>query len=358
MRVASYGLAMVLAGCSSPSGGDGPDDGGGGVLDTGALDSGLETGEACEGMWVRGTLTVPADVDVPAGAVTVDLVGAELVTGDLVEEEVLASTTIGPILAGEAVDYALCVPPVPTADDLYTLDGLDEMPIVTYSLRARAAGGTWVGASWPTMLTWLEGTIPVDWLDGGAAPGWNVLHVLRHEGAPFTDESTFDFAANLLWEASPTVSGTVAPDFSQSTDLRVGAYNINRFTDISLAAPAEPSLVGEPLSVPGASTPFDLGLSTPPEDHTVEIEGYPFCEAGYFTVQLWAETTGDDRWQPTEETLLANATSATPQRRLLYLEPSDWRASLAVDQGWPMGWSILEEEALVDWSTGLALDGS
>ncbi|TNE83933.1 MAG: hypothetical protein EP330_31300 [Deltaproteobacteria bacterium] len=285
-----------------------------------------------------------------------DLVEAERVVGDLIEGDVVASLVLDPLTAGVDASFALCAPAVPRSADLYTLDSAPGMSLATYSLRARASGGEWVGASWPMMLTWLEGSLSTDLIDSGAAPGWNVLHLLREEGVPFTDTTDFDFDANLLMPATPVLSGTMVPDLSAHSDLVVGAYNINRIADSSMVTPPNPSLPGTPATSTGASTAFALTLASPPPDHTEAFDGLFYAEAGYYMVGVWSDTSGDERWQPTEETMHANSTSATPERWLYFLEPLDWRASVMVDAGWPMGWSVLESGQYVAWSEGLTLD--
>lgn len=356
MRAGLLVLLGIIGGCAGSGGTDGSDTAT--ETDTAGGDTAGETAVACEGMWVRGSLVVPAGVDVPVGAVWVELVRAELVPGDLVEVDVLESTNVGPITAGADTSYALCVPNVPTADDLYSLESFPDMRVVSYSLRAQSNGGVLVGASWPTMLTWLEGTLPASWVDLGAAPGWNILHILRGEGAPFTDASTFDFQANLLWDQAPTLTGVVNPDLSALTSAHIGAYNVNRIVDASLAAPAVSSLTGMAFTATGPSMPYSYELTDPPGDHTGDVAALSFSEAGYYSMLGWEEQSGDDLFQPTSDVLYANSTAGVPRRTLVFIAPKDWRASIDVAEGWPMGWSLLEQDVPVAWSEGMTIGGT
>lgn len=349
-------ILAVVAGCSGPAVVD--DDGTDEIADS---DTGMVE-VVCETLEVPGSITIPAGADVASGAIEIELVFSDL-RDELAAGEVLASVEIDAPAPGNSGDFSLCAPNVPPPSDLYTVDPTEapDMLAASYAIRARMGDGAWGGAALPDFLLWVEGTIPTEMADMGIVAGWNVLTANIIDGGmssvALSEESSFDFDANLLYVEPPQFRGTLVPDLSGETDLALGLWNINRFVDGNLAQPPDSTLAVTPVTDASASAALSFGtLGEAPNIHTEVFDGLDYAEAAFYMILIWSDTEADADFNPGADLPLANSTTPTPAQNALFIQPTDWRAAVLPLSGLSIGWNLAEGEAAVDWSSGFVLD--
>ncbi|MCO4744088.1 MAG: hypothetical protein KC912_04820 [Proteobacteria bacterium] len=321
----------------------------------------------CEQLELVGKVVVPGGAVLPAGSVSVDLIFVDLTTDGLATGSVKDLDALGTLSAGQDHAFSLCIAPTPEPSDVYAPepDSGTDFKVASYVFRVFEDDGngsatSWVGASMPDFLVWAEGTIPVDWVDAGMAPGWNVvtMDVLDESvsAAPLTDSTSFDIDADLLYVEPPPLGFTIQPDLSSSTDLAVGLWNINRFIDSTAAAPAAATVAGMPFTSAGASSSAAFGtLGQPPADHLMSVTDFEFVDVAFYMGAVWSETDGSNSFE-SPEVMHANTTSATPERNMVYFEAQDWRATVYMGFGLEMGWNVFQGDAPAPWQGGLVLD--
>lgn len=332
--------------------------------DTGGLE---DTGEplpfSCDRFEVAGSFMPPADAVLPSGDVTVEILAIELAEG-IPEIGPLASVTVGPMTAGEALSFQVCIDEEPPAEHIRTPDGASpKLELATYVIVAHAEtdgeGSGLVGASFPRLLAHVGGEIPTELTDQGVAAGWNDMLLSESffaSAEPIASGDVMDLDANLLIERRGGLRATVVPNLSAATAPTGALFSILHIIDPSLPAPVKAMIAETPLTLATGNAAVELvEADYPPADHLTASPDFPFVGLGLYQGMVFADGNGSGTLEIGEATLASSLAGANA-RAGVFIEPRDWRAAIYVVQGIPFGWSLSENDAFIDWSTGVFLD--
>ncbi|MCO4744089.1 MAG: hypothetical protein KC912_04825 [Proteobacteria bacterium] len=326
-----------------------------------------DSADVCDRLSIVGQLTIPEDVEAPAGPVAVDVIAVQMSAEGLPSTGVRAIHNLGTV-GPEGAAYSLCIEDTPVEADLYAPDVDDSRFVAaTYVLRAFVDDGNgdaeqWLGASLPHVLLFASNEPPATWASLGVVEGWNLLTMDLEEGltnsaVPFASGDALDLEADLLVTKRPPLTGTFIPDLSDASSLMVGAYHITNWVDTTVPPPPLGTHNAFPFTVQSgdASFAFPQSFGRPPESHLSTPDSLPYLASGLYMVMAWEDLNGGGTFE-VGEGILADSTSATQARGLAYVEAIDWRAAFYGQMGLKMGWNLSEGDAFIDWSSGVVLD--
>ena len=309
--------------------------------------------------FISGTLSVPANAEVPAGDVTVVLIG---MTGDFEFGEVFRQVDVGPISAGGSVDYEIGI--ADQAADSWYWNDTDEpdMEVAVFSLGAYidedgdglpTEADTYVSAAQDPFIAHLRGTLGGDIEYEGGSLGWN--YVENEVISPIVgDFDGMDSTANLL----PTPpDGRLGCEIIPSLDSPIpGNRRVDLFAWTGFYAgpmPASSTLVS--LAVPDNQPNFQFdfpALGAPPDDHlSNDIGDGPMdgIDIAAYLAIAYIDADGDGAWSgdPYVEAPLATNDSLDPgvaSRILMYIKATGFEAGYIAPLFDGLGWVLFEED--------------
>jgi len=327
---------------------------------------------------LSGALTIPEDVVMPAGEVTVV---ALLLDEDFGFGEVQASVALGAVVPGGSVPYTLELPEEP-ADALYFQDTDNpEMEVAAFVIGAYMdadADGLpgpddhYVGLAFESLVAHVRGTLPAEAIEDGVASGWN--HVVGEDASlPFTDAlSGLDIEATLLEvERSAGLAFEVlaATDGGPPGTVRVDLYSSNGYFGTE---PAEPTLASVEIARSGGGEEGSLpdSLPAPPDDHySVDLGDGPQVgiEIALYSALSYVDEDGDGVWSGDfyDEAVLASSDAVAAEDHVLvmHVRATGFEAAFLGHLIGGMGWTLLREGAdpeaepiRVSWADGVLLD--
>jgi hypothetical protein len=275
----------------------------------------------------------------------------------------LASVEVSALSEGEPTLFQVCVDELPPAEHLRETEEGSGLFLATYVVVAEATGeeAAPVAASFPRLLVYVDGEVPPELADSGLVAGWNDI-VFGPEGltsaVPYASGDELELEANLLIDRREGLRGVIVPDFSDAAAPVASLLSSTHLVD-ETAVPPVRAMIAETEVSPGASnaaiqlTPFQR----PPADHLYDSPDLPYIGFGLYQALVFDDTNGSGTLE-LGEPVLASSFAASPARSIVYFEPRDWRASLYLTEGFPMGWGLSENDNFLDWSTGVFLDAS